>query len=109
MKKINDTDRLVPKPGKTKEFLKAFNDMSVIANGALGWQGQAEIMYETGIYTTLGIKKGSKSKVLPKIVKALQDSFLHDLYKYGEWLPQEEAEKRIISEQVLYGDPNESV
>lgn len=109
MKKINDTDRLVPKPGKTKEFLKAFNDIQKIANGTLGWQGQAEIIYETGLYNTLGIKKGSKSEVLPKIVKALQDSFLQELYKYGEWLPQEEAEKRIISEQVLYGDPNEPV
>jgi len=100
---IDDNQRLVPKPGKTKEFLKAFENMNKIANGVLGWDGQAEIMYEAGFYEHLGIKKGSKAKVVPKIKKMLQDSYLTELYEHGEWLPKEEAEKRVAAELVLFG------
>lgn len=100
---ISDDHRLVPKPGKTKEFLQAFENMTRIAGGTLGWDGQAELMYEAGLYQHLGIKKGPKAKVVPKIKKMLQDSYLTELYAHGEWLPKEEAEKRVAAEKVLFG------
>ncbi len=106
-KQIPDNYLLVPKPGKTVEFTRAFENMATIANGTLGWKGQAEVMVKAGIHDALGIKFDpglTEAQLIEAVQSELKQSFLHELYQYGEWLPPEQAEKRMLAEKALYGE-----
>ena len=105
-KQIPEDYILVPKAGQTANFTKAFNDMVTIAQGKLGWRGQAEMMVKIGVHDSLGIKFDTnltEEELIQAVEHQLQQCFLQDLYEYGEWLPPEEAKKRLLAEEVLYG------
>jgi hypothetical protein len=102
---------LVAKPGKEQEFLKAMQDAHNIGHGSLGWQGQAEIMYKTGIHQVMGIKirKGtSETAAIKKVKECIIGLYMSSIYENSEWVTPEVAEKRKIANAVLYG-PNPSV
>jgi hypothetical protein len=99
---------LVPKVGKEAEFFTKFEEIKKIANGSLGWTGQAEMMYDilgkAGLQDFLGIKLKARKKenLLKEIELLLKESFYHTLMTYGEWITQAAAAKRAKLNKVLF-------
>jgi len=94
---------LVAKPGKQAEFEQALQAAIKIAQGSLGWQGQAEMFWEMGIAPQFGVKTKSKKKGIAKLKELIQQSYLQSIYEVGEWIPEEQAEGRRIANKVLFG------
>jgi len=95
---------LVPKVGQDKEFTQAFNNAVQIGQGKLGWQGQAELMYNLGLIEHIGFKlKGSKRQKIAAIKNYLITIAMEEIYTYGEWVPVKQAELRIKAKTILYG------
>lgn len=97
---------LVPKIGHETLFREAIANATHIAQGTLGYKGMAEIFQTTGIAEHIGIdvKAGlSKEEEIDYIVKYLKDMYLSSIMEHGEWIPEEEAEKRRKSTEVLFG------
>ena len=95
---------LVAKPGKQKEFVEAMMSAHKIAHGALGWKGQAEMMWECGAAEVMfGIKTKSKKKALPLLEALIRQAFLQTIMDNAEWIPEEQAKGRHIANKVLFG------
>ena len=97
---------LVPKPGKEAEFEEAFKQAAQIGHGALGWQGQAEMMVELGLDKELKLR-GTKKARITQMRRHLQSIFLETIYKHGDWVTPEEADKRRKSLTTLFGKQDE--
>ena len=99
---------LVPKVGKEQEFLAAINEAAKIAHGKLGWRGQAEIFHEIGALPLMGVEldqvNTTKEEQLQIIEDYIKQSYLQTIMTYGEWITEEEADKRRKSTEVLFGD-----
>jgi hypothetical protein len=94
---------LVAKPGMEEQFKKAFEAMTTVAQGALGWEGQASMFIDLGVLPSLGIElKGSKKQQIKEVCNYLKQIYLQDIYKYSEWLTPEEAATRAQVNKVLY-------
>lgn len=100
---------LVPKIGHEQKFVEALMAAERVAHGALGWKGMAEIMYECG---GMGILSAGKVEPDPKwtpeehrakIEEYLKAAHFQSIMDHGEWLSEEEAEKRKATQEVLYG------
>lgn len=101
----DDNLRLVPKPGKTKEFLIAMANMERMGKSSIGWEGHASLLYEIGAADAIANlpKNLTKTEAIAQLKQLLIDSYLSTLYEHGEWLPKEQAEKRVAAEMVLFG------
>lgn len=97
---------LVPKPGKEQEFMAAMAEAHKIAHGALGWQGQAEMMVELGLDKVHKLR-GAKKARITQMKRLLQQMFLHNIYIHGDWVTPEEADKRSRTTATLFGEPGE--
>ena len=101
---------LVAKVGKEQQFLEQLHNAARIAQGSLGWDGQADIMYACG---GIEIVSGGEIKADPKWTEAehkqaikelLQQCHLQSIMENAEWVTEEEADKRRKSLEVLYGN-----
>ena len=105
---------LVAKPQQEQIFILKLKEMSNIANGALGWKGQAEMFYsilgKDGIKTALGlsIKCRKKENIINEIAEVLKIVFYQSLMEVAEWVTKEEADKRAKMNKVLYGSKDDS-
>ena len=99
---------LVPKVGKEAEFSQKLAEAHQIGHGALGWQGQAEMMIELGLDQSLeagGVRfPKNKKKRIDKMRQILIGCFMDDIHKYGEWVTKEEAKQRAEMTDILYKD-----
>jgi hypothetical protein len=101
---------LVPKIGMDKEFEKTLVETIKIAQGPLGWKGQAEIFYSLGadVMAQIGIEivpGEPKEEAIAKIETYIKQAAMDTILQYGEWITEEEAEQRRKSTKVLYGEP----
>lgn len=96
---------LVPKVGHDAKFVEALNNAIQIGQGKLGWQGQAEIMFNLGLIENLGLKiKGKTNKQKIACIKNyLITAAMEEIYTYGEWIPEKQAKLRDKAKTVLYG------
>lgn len=102
---------LVAKVGHEEKFLETLGEMHKIGHGALGWDGQAEMMYELGMVEVLkkeGVKfPRGKAAQITKLRQIVIGSFVDKLYQFAEWIPEKEAESRNQYRTILYKeDPN---
>jgi len=93
---------LVAKPGKQVEFEERLQSAIKIAQGSLGWQGQAEMFWEMGIASQFGIKTKSKKKGIEQLKGMIQQSYLQSIYEVAEWIPEEQAEGRRQANKILF-------
>ena len=97
---------LVAKVGHEVKFLETLGEMHKIGHGALGWDGQAEMMIELGLDQSLekdGVKfpKSAKARKV-KMRQILVGCFVDTLYQYGEWVTAEEAKNRKDYHEILF-------
>lgn len=104
---------LVAKIGKEDLFLESMAKAHKIAHGALGWQGMAEMMFEIGGLDLISAGEvkaqpdWTREEHIAAIKEVLQQAHLQDIMDHAEWIPEEEAEKRRKSTEVLYGHKRE--
>lgn len=97
---------LVPKPNKLLEFKAVLLEIDRVANGHLGWKGQADMFYSLDFEAIFNYKLKAKTKKgkLKEIEMFLKQSFMDRLMEVSEWLPEGEAETRMQSINTLYSD-----
>lgn len=113
VKKLNFLERmeaegrvLCAKVGHEQKFIDTLAEMHKIGHGALGWDGQADMMIELGLDQALekdGVKfPKSAAARKKKMRQILVGSFVDTLYQYGEWIPAEEAKNRKEYSDILF-------
>lgn len=102
---------LVPKVGHEIQFVEALQKAHQIGHGALGWQGQAEMMVELGMVEILkkeGVKfPKSKEGQITKMRHVVIGMFMDNIYQHGDWVTKKEAKKRQNSQTILFDKPEE--
>lgn len=97
---------LVAKVGQEDLFLEQLAQAHKIAHGALGWQGQAEIMYEIGAYEAITGKaldpSLTKEEGIAVVKDLIQQAHLQSIIEHAEWVTPEEADKRRKAQEVLF-------
>jgi hypothetical protein len=99
---------LVAKPGKQKEFEEAMANTVKIAQGTLGWKGQAEMMWEIGAAEVMfGIKTKSKKKGVVQLEDMIRQAYLQTIMDNAEWVPEEQAKGRHQANKILFGEKDQ--
>lgn len=97
---------LVPKPDKFVEFKSTLLEIQTIAQGTLGWQGHAEMLYSLDFETIFDykFKKKTKKARINEVKSYIQQAYLDKLHDYSELVTEEEAEVRMKHLSILYTD-----
>jgi len=100
---------LAPKVGKEKEFWQAMAEAHKIGTGALGWDGQAEIMSEILSHKDAEQQFGmklpkDKNRRKAKLRGLIIQSFVGKIFELSDWVTKEEADTRMQYNEILYID-----
>lgn len=106
--KKNDDLVLVAKVGKEQEFENALEEVNRIANGSLGFRGQAELMIDMDLFKAEPqleaiIEPIPKEDRVDAMEKLLKQIYLEKILSLSEEVTPEEADKRRKATKVLYG------
>ena len=98
---------LVAKVGKEQEYEDALKEVDRVANGTLGFRGQAEAMIDLELHTATDMKMLFEDvKVedrVDRMEQLLKQIYLEKILSLSEEVTKEEAEKRRKATKVLYG------
>ena len=70
------------KPGHEKEYLEACAATYQIANGFLGWSGQAKMLIGLGLGPMFGVTKGRRRVKIKKVKRRLQAAMWQNIMEH---------------------------